>query len=226
MANDNNPLLKLYLVIFNAASCAGWAYVLYLTVTTVLKTYGDDQVAQNTWDVVSFPLKVVQTMAVMEIVHAALGFVRSPLGSTLMQVSSRLWLVWIINVLCPVSRYQFGFPLMVTSWGLVEVPRYSFYALNLYNAVPNVLFFLRYHLFMLLYPSGVLGEVLCMVSSLSFLSTGVYAIQLPNTHNVSVSLYVVVLFVLIVYIPGLPVMYGHMLTQRNRAYSKTKTKTA
>ncbi|ETN15379.1 hypothetical protein PPTG_06653 [Phytophthora nicotianae INRA-310] len=221
-----NALLNLYLLAFNATSCAGWAYVLYLTVTTVLEAHGAgqdwNQVAQSTWLVVSMPLKIVQTMAVMEIVHAAVGFVRSPLGSTLMQVSSRLWLVWAINVLCPVSRYQFGFPLMVASWGLVEVPRYSFYALNLYNAVPGFLFFLRYHLFMVLYPSGVLGEVLCMVSSLGFLSTGAYSIQQPNTHNISISLYVVVILVLLVYIPGLPVMYGHMLTQRNRAYSKIK----
>ncbi|KAG7394930.1 Very-long-chain (3R)-3-hydroxyacyl-CoA dehydratase PASTICCINO 2 [Phytophthora boehmeriae] len=223
-----NALLNLYLLAFNAASCAGWAYVLFLTVSTVQKSYEAgqdwDKVAQATWDVVALPLQVVQTMAVMEIVHAAVGFVRSPLGSTLMQVSSRLWLVWGINVLCPVSRYQFGFPLMVASWGLVEVPRYSFYALNLYDKVPSFLFFLRYHLFMVLYPSGVLGETLCMVSSLSFLSTGAYAIQLPNTHNIALSLYVVVILVLIVYIPGLPVMYGHMLTQRNRAYAKIKTK--
>jgi very-long-chain (3R)-3-hydroxyacyl-CoA dehydratase len=156
-----NALLNLYLLAFNAASCAGWAYVLYLTVTTVLHAHeaGQDwgQVAQSTWDVVGEPLKLVQTMAVMEIVHAAVGFVRSPLGSTLMQVSSRLWLVWAINVLCPDTRAQFGFPLMVASWGLVEVPRYAFYALNLYDAVPGFLFFLRYHLFMVLYPSGVLG---------------------------------------------------------------------
>ncbi|KAI9911259.1 hypothetical protein PsorP6_009669 [Peronosclerospora sorghi] len=165
-------------------------------------------------------------MAVMEIVHAAIGFVRSPLGSTLMQVSSRLWLVWSINVLCPDSRYHFDFPLMVTSWGLVEVPRYSFHALNLYDAVPSLLFFLRYNLFMVLYPSGVLGEVLCMLDSLRFLSTGAYAIQLPNTHNISISLYVVVFLVLPVYIPGLPIINGHMLTQRNRAYSKSKTKQA
>ncbi|RLN94093.1 hypothetical protein BBJ28_00019759 [Nothophytophthora sp. Chile5] len=225
-----NALLNLYLLAFNAASGAGWAYVLYLTVTTVLAAYDAgqnwDDVARATWDVVALPLKIVQTMAVMEIVHAAVGFVRSPLGSTLMQVSSRLWLVWGINVLCPVSRYQFGFPLMVASWGLVEVPRYSFYALNLYDKVPSFLFFLRYHLFMVLYPSGVLGETLCMVSSLGFLSTGAYSIQLPNTHNASISLFMIVILVLIVYVPGLPVMYGHMLTQRNRAYSKPKTKTA
>uniref|UniRef100_K3XAL3 very-long-chain (3R)-3-hydroxyacyl-CoA dehydratase n=1 Tax=Globisporangium ultimum (strain ATCC 200006 / CBS 805.95 / DAOM BR144) TaxID=431595 RepID=K3XAL3_GLOUD len=223
----SSPLLNLYLLAFNALSGAGWAFILYTTVTTVLaaREQGKDweHVSRATWDAVGFPLQIVQTMAAMEIVHAAIGFVRSPLGSTLMQVSSRLWLVWGINVLIPDSRYQFGFPLMVLSWSLVEVPRYSFYALNLYNKVPAFLTFLRYHLFMVLYPSGVSGEVLCMVSALPFLSTGAYSIQQPNTHNIAVSLYVVVILVLLTYIPGLPVMYGHMLTQRNRVYSKPKT---
>ncbi|TYZ62156.1 hypothetical protein PybrP1_009627 [[Pythium] brassicae (nom. inval.)] len=223
----NSAVLKLYLLAYNALSAAGWVFVFYVTATTVLAAREDGKdwsaAARDAWDAVNFPLKIVQTMAVMEIVHAAVGFVRSPLVSTLMQVSSRLWLVWGINVLCPDSRYQFGFPLMVLSWGLVEVPRYSFYALNLFNKVPAFLTFLRYHLFMVLYPSGVLGEVLCMLSSLDFLYSGAYSIQLPNAHNVAASLYVFVTLVLIMYIPGLPVMYSHMLTQRNRAYSKPKT---
>ena len=36
----------------------------------------------------------VQTLAVLEIVHAVSGLVRSPLGTTVMQVFSRLALVW------------------------------------------------------------------------------------------------------------------------------------
>ena len=36
----------------------------------------------------------VQTLAVLEVVHAALGFVRSNVGVTGMQVASRLWTVW------------------------------------------------------------------------------------------------------------------------------------
>lgn len=85
----NSALLNLYLLAFNALSGAGWAFVLYVTATTVLAAREDgkdwESVARATWEAVSFPLKVVQTMAVMEIVHAAVGFVRSPLGSTLMQ---------------------------------------------------------------------------------------------------------------------------------------------
>lgn len=84
-------LLNLYLLAFNALSCAGWAYVLFLTATTVRTSYESgkawDEISLATWDAVALPLKIVQTMAVMEIVHAAIGFVRSPLGSTFMQGS-------------------------------------------------------------------------------------------------------------------------------------------
>lgn len=45
------------------------------------------------------------------------------------------------------------------SWACVEVPRYTFYAVNLFvDVVPLPLFFLRYNLFMVLYPSGISGE--------------------------------------------------------------------
>jgi hypothetical protein len=47
----------------------------------------------------------------------------------------------------------------VCSWACVEVPRYTFYAVNLFvDVVPLPLFFLRYNLFMVLYPSGISGE--------------------------------------------------------------------
>ncbi len=40
----------------------------------------------------------------------------------------------------------------------MEVPRYIFYAVNLYaDTVPAPLFFLRYNLFIVLYPTGISG---------------------------------------------------------------------
>ena len=54
---------------------------------------------------------------------------------------------------------------MVGSWALVEVPRYLYLAVNtvckgLDMQPPLFLHFLRYNLFMLLYPSGISGEYL------------------------------------------------------------------
>jgi very-long-chain (3R)-3-hydroxyacyl-CoA dehydratase len=245
-----SKLLTIYLLAYNACNAVAWAYILYLTLTTVSAAYasGSDWTAISlaTWEAVGEKLKVLQTLAVLEILHAATGMVRSPVGSTVTQNAARMWVLWVATVLCPTSRAQFGFPLMVFSWSLVEVPRYTFYALNVLDAVPSFVFFLRYHLFIVLYPSGflgtciyehglpahtlnwiLLGEFLCMYNALPYLiETGKYAIQLPNTHNLAVSLYTALHVTMTMYVVGLFVMFGHMMAMRSRAYAKLKLKTA
>lgn len=48
----------------------------------------------STYVRVGIQTAIVQTFAVLEVVHVLLGWVRSPLQTTVMQVSSRLFLVW------------------------------------------------------------------------------------------------------------------------------------
>ena len=47
---------------------------------------------------------LVQSAAALEVLHVLLGWVRSPLATTLMQVSSRLYLVWGVTALFPQVR--------------------------------------------------------------------------------------------------------------------------
>jgi hypothetical protein len=47
----------------------------------------------------------VQTFATLEIIHALLGWVKTPLPTTLMQVSSRLYSVWGVYQHYPQVRY-------------------------------------------------------------------------------------------------------------------------
>ena len=49
------------------------------------------------------------------------------------------------------------------SWAITEIVRYSFYALTLINAVPYALKYLRYSLFLVLYPTGISSELVCTV---------------------------------------------------------------
>jgi hypothetical protein len=100
---------------------------------------------------------------------------------------------------------------MVGSWSLVEVPRYAFYAINLISSkVPYPLFFLRYNLFSVLYPTGIsgeIGQILCSLKKLKETCLGCwYASAL----------------LLLIYIPGSPFMYTHMIAQRKRAEAKRK----
>ena len=48
-------------------------------------------------------MQVAQTAAILEVLHSLVGLVRAPVGTTAMQVASRLWLVWGILDLVPAA---------------------------------------------------------------------------------------------------------------------------
>jgi hypothetical protein len=50
--------------------------------------------SMTTYTRVGSTVAIVQSFALLEVFHVLLGWVRSPLQTTVMQVSSRLWIVW------------------------------------------------------------------------------------------------------------------------------------
>ena len=110
----------LYLIVYNAACCLGWAYVLALGIPSLLasvaasdaslldalKNAGSELYfatpATAGWSDESIPslqfvLTLVQSAAVLEIVHAMVGLVRSPVFVTTLQVGSRIVALHMVN---------------------------------------------------------------------------------------------------------------------------------
>lgn len=168
-------------------------------------------------------LKVVQTAAVLEVVHSMIGLVKSPWMTAFMQVFSRVWTLWAVMNISPNSQTSIFFTLACTSWALVEVPRYLFYALNLLNMVPYPLFWLRYSLFAILYPTGITGELGCMYMSIFDLWGDNNLSELPLEKSV---LLVLIFMVILTYIPGSPTMYKHMLKTRNKQFKEYQANAA
>lgn len=88
-----------YLILYNLGCCVGWAVVwglAVLSVVTNITTLGLFGALANVYNDpvygshVALALTVVQMAALLEIVHAAIKFVRSPVAVTAMQVSSRI----------------------------------------------------------------------------------------------------------------------------------------
>lgn len=155
--------VKAYLVVYNLASAAGWAYVLYICFVA----YYAGNSATELWEKLNGPLTIVQTGALMEVVHALIGVVPSPVFTVAMQVSSRILLVWGITRPYVDAQAHWSLYQMCISWGLVEVPRYLFYVRAQFSGeMPYALFWLRYSLFMVLYPTGISGEWMQMLFSL------------------------------------------------------------
>ena len=109
---------------------------------------------------------IIQSFAVLEVLHAFLRWVRSPVPTTAIQVASRLILVWGIAEQHTAARQSFFYGTMVWSWSFTEVIRYAFYATSLLQQTPPWLTWLRYTTFFVLYPTGAGSEAFDMFATL------------------------------------------------------------
>jgi very-long-chain (3R)-3-hydroxyacyl-CoA dehydratase len=137
-----NPIINGYLILFNWASFFGWGYVLVEVVKKLIETNFD---VTKVYPIVGQELIYVQTLALFEVVHALIGLVRTPIGTTVMQVASRILLTWGILHLFPYPqvRQHLAFTTMTIAWSITEVIRYSYYALNLMGFNPRFLVWCR-----------------------------------------------------------------------------------
>jgi len=187
-----------YLVAFNAASCAGWVLVLVRAVSRLAggARLGGGGVVEE-W---------VQSLAVLDVVHAAMGLVRSPLLTAAVQVTSRLLVLLLLPRISPGLRRSRVLDLVLLAWSVADATRYLFYTLQLLRLRRNVGFvtWLRYNGFLLLYPAGVAGEM------------ALVTMTVPDARRVHPLAPVALYALLAIYPPGLYMLYTHLLRQRRR----------
>jgi very-long-chain (3R)-3-hydroxyacyl-CoA dehydratase len=129
-------------------------------------------------------------------VHAIVRLVPSPVGTTALQVfvapaaGQR-------GLFLPVAQRTGSRKLMFGAWALVEVVRYSYYALQLVGApIPFAFTWLRYSIFLFDYPLGVSGEL------------GTLYVSIDALAAVHPALFYATIAIMLSYLPGLPIMYS------------------
>jgi len=219
-------LVKGYLILFNAILAAGWTYVGYLGTMKFLSAPAQTSYL-GLWGAVEVPLKIFQTAAVMEVVHAAVGIVPSNVFLTLFQVLSRVFALWGVLDLSPPSQISYGVPLLLFAWTITEITRYSYYVLHLVGFSKLIEWF-RYTLFIVLYPIGVTGELLCIYQALFYVKEkSLWSMTMPNAFNITFDYQYFLIGVMLMYIPFFPQLYFHMFAQRRKVLgggSKQKSK--
>ena len=226
-----------YLTLYNLFGLAGWGLILVTVASMAAAGRLKDLWQEHEWTV-----KVVQGAAALEIAHAGLGLVRSPMSRTFIQVFSRLAIVW--GAMDPLYKYPFTpFPkpkgceltlesgpecteernqqvvaMTLITWSLAELIRYSFYLFNTIDPklVPFPIVWLRYSGFIVLYPIGVAGEMISAYLTLPLLRKGMCptfeGAVKSCPSNVDTWLYVF----LFQYVWGLPMLYMTMLGERKK----------
>jgi hypothetical protein len=86
----------MYLIVYNLCCCVGWSTIFALSILSLSKGIPEDGLKEALANVYTTEnlgaiLYFTQFAAVLEIVHASVGLVRSPVIVTSMQVASRIW---------------------------------------------------------------------------------------------------------------------------------------
>ncbi|KAJ3087719.1 hypothetical protein HK100_008288 [Physocladia obscura] len=154
-------LVRQYLVTYNAASLVAWSYIAIRVLTNI------GNYTTNYENFGGF-LLVVQTFALLEIFHSAFGIVRSPIIPNVLQVGSRLIIVWLVVRNFPEVAAVWPYSTTSFAWSVSEVIRYGYYTLNLLrvdNSFFKALTYCRYTFFLVLYPVGACSEFVLMQAS-------------------------------------------------------------
>lgn len=229
-------LSRIYLFLYNLISLGLWASCTLRTALLIPNHLNNNNNLPAIFAQVFPLLALTQSLAALEIVHSLVGLVRAPVTTTAMQVASRFLVVWgVMFAFCEGSEYvpagagilgstrstsagggevQYGdyaFFGCMFAWGVTEVIRYGFFAMQLAGVgVPGFwlwlryfsssfslgglhwLNWLRYNTFFVLYPIGISSEC-----ALMYLGLG------PAAQFVSVYYQWFLIAMLAIYVPGM-----------------------
>ncbi|KAL0931465.1 protein tyrosine phosphatase [Colletotrichum truncatum] len=196
-------LRVIYLTLYNTLFAGLWASIFITAVTNASK--GKFEVFQATEP----RARWVQTLTLIEVVHAAVGLVKSPVGTTALQVVARTIIVWMVWFSFPESTASSNAYLaLVLAWSTADTVRYAYLTLNLHGKASSALVWLRYTLFYPLYPIGIASEWWLLYRAIE-----------PGSQ-ISTIIPSIFYFCLCLYIPGSYTMYTYMIKQRKKTLSK------
>uniref|UniRef100_M8CA66 Very-long-chain (3R)-3-hydroxyacyl-CoA dehydratase n=1 Tax=Aegilops tauschii TaxID=37682 RepID=M8CA66_AEGTA len=116
-------------------------------------------------------------------------------------------------------------PLLVTQTAaLMEVIRYPYYGMKeTFGFAHFWLLWLRYNMFLILYPIGMLSEVGLIYVTLPYMkASNKYCLQMPNKWNFSFNYHYASVLLMGIYFPGFPHLFHYMLIRRKVVLSKAK----
>lgn len=215
-----------YLRGYNLILTALWSYVLHALIKAP-RGAGCYYLWENS---LKTPLLIAQTAAILEIFHAIIGLVKSPVGTTAVQVVSRLHVVWLVYRLVPSCSWT-GLVCCAGAWSMAELIRYPYYFFESFprsnraiRSLQGLFSWLRYSGFVVLYPIGIFGEVQSIIHALSALKVvgSHWPMAMPNELNFEANLHTIYLMILLCYVPGSVWLYVYMLNRRNRKIGKTE----
>ncbi|KAI2574716.1 HACD3 isoform 6 [Pan troglodytes] len=216
-------LRKGYLFMYNLVQFLGFSWI-FVNLTVRFCILGKESF-YDTFHTVADMMYFCQMLAVVETINAAIGVTTSPVLPSLIQLLGRNFILFIIFGTMEEMQNKAVVFFVFYLWSAIEIFRYSFYMLTCIDMDWKVLTWLRYTLWIPLYPLGCLAEAVSVIQSIPiFNETGRFSFTLPYPVKIKVRFSFFLQIYLIMIFLGLYINFRHLYKQRRRRYGQKKKK--
>ncbi|XP_013787357.1 very-long-chain (3R)-3-hydroxyacyl-CoA dehydratase-like [Limulus polyphemus] len=216
---------KIYLLLYNTFQFVSFLCILILM--TIRYTKEGPFSMDGTYEAVGKTMKFCQILQLMEVVHPLLRFTKGSILMPLIQITGRLIILFVMIDAEPRMQTKPVVFYLFLVYSLIEVVRYPYYMLKIYDINISFITWLRYTIWIPLYPLGFVCEGVIILRNIPYFEeTGKFSVNLPNPWNVSFSFPTVMrVYLLIGFFPMLFYMMTHMYRQRVKIIGPKSWKT-
>uniref|UniRef100_A0A673YL46 Very-long-chain (3R)-3-hydroxyacyl-CoA dehydratase n=1 Tax=Salmo trutta TaxID=8032 RepID=A0A673YL46_SALTR len=179
-------LKKGFLFTYNLVQFLGFSWI-FVNMTIRLFILGQDSL-YDTFYTISDVMFFCQILASVEVLNAMFGVVKAAVVPAFIQVVGRNFILFIILGSLQEMHNKPVVFFVFYLWSSIEIFRYPFYMLGCIDTEWKTITWLRYTIWIPLYPLGVLAEAVAVVQSISvFDQSRLFSIPLPEALGSSVS---------------------------------------
>uniref|UniRef100_A0AC34GML5 Very-long-chain (3R)-3-hydroxyacyl-CoA dehydratase n=1 Tax=Panagrolaimus sp. ES5 TaxID=591445 RepID=A0AC34GML5_9BILA len=172
------------------------------------------------WETRRLAFYTCTALQYIDVFHGFVGITKSGWSTGLIQVTGRLVMLAIIDN-CPYLHDSVTTYLLMFVYFLVEQFRYPYYAVASLGIELYILTWLRYSIWILLYPSGLVLEAITIIRSIPYYyESGKWSIPMPNSLNFSFNFGIfLAIFVTTVFPKIAYTLLSHMRRQRSKKFA-------
>ncbi|XP_043277959.1 very-long-chain (3R)-3-hydroxyacyl-CoA dehydratase isoform X2 [Venturia canescens] len=212
---------KVYLVLYNLCQFVGFLYVLAVMCIKYSRE-GPDSI-NETYTNVGSAMKFIQLLQFMEVMHPLFGYTKGNAFIALLQIGGRNFILFCMIEAEPRMQTKPVIFYVFLVWSLIEIVRYPYYITQLLNVDIAPLTWLRYTIWMPLYPFGFLCEGIIVLRNIPYFEeTDKFTVSLPNAWNFAFHFPTFMrLYLLLLSIPGMYTMMSHMSQTRKKKLGRS-----
>lgn len=171
---------------------------------------------KDTYQVVGSAMKFVQLLQFLEVMHPMFGYIKGSPFIPFLQISGRAFILFFMIEAEPRMQAKPVVSYVFVVWSFIEIVRYPYYLSQLLEVEIPTLTWLRYTMWIPLYPLGFLFEGIIVLRNIPYFEeTLKFTVSLPNAWNFALhSPTVLRLYLLLLCIPGMYTVMKHMRNAR------------